>query len=182
MIVRGHGVVLREWTDADVPAMAVLFDEAEIDAWTPLESPFDEAAAARYLVRARTARAEGRALQLAVTEDGGAPLGEVLLFDPKDGTAEMGYAIGAAHRGRGLARAAVLALLDHATAACGLTTFVLRIRPATPPAARSRAPAASSSPAPRSSRVRRRGAGWNSRPGGADPRPQPAKAENRSST
>ncbi|MEA2282796.1 MAG: hypothetical protein QOK21_3403 [Solirubrobacteraceae bacterium] len=128
--VRGDGVVLREWTDADLPALVELFDEPEIAAWTPIESPFDAAAAARYLGRARVRRAEGRALQLAVTTDGGAPRGEVLLFDPAGGTAELGYAIGAAHRRRGLARAAVLALVDHAATAFGLTTFVLRIPPA----------------------------------------------------
>jgi RimJ/RimL family protein N-acetyltransferase len=129
VLVRGDGVVLREWTDADLPAMAELFDEPEIDTWTPLESPFDAAAAARHLARARSGRAERRALQLAVTDDGGAPLGEVLLFDPANGTAEIGYVIGAAHRGRGLARAAVLALIEHAAGAYGLTSFVLRIPP-----------------------------------------------------
>jgi RimJ/RimL family protein N-acetyltransferase len=129
VLVRGDGVVLREWTDADLPALVELFDDPEIATWTPIESPFDAAAAARYLGRARTRRAEGRALQLAVTSDGGAPLGEVLLFDAVGGTAELGYAIGAAHRGRGLARAAVLALVDHAAATLGLSTFLLRIPP-----------------------------------------------------
>jgi RimJ/RimL family protein N-acetyltransferase len=130
VVVPGDGVVLREWTQADLPALVELFDEAEIATWTPIESPFDAAAAERYLRRARARRAEGRALQLAVTSDGDAPLGEVLLFDPAGGGAELGYAIGAAHRGRGLARAAVLALVDHAAASLGLSTFLLRIPPA----------------------------------------------------
>jgi RimJ/RimL family protein N-acetyltransferase len=129
VLVQGDGVVLREWTDDDVPAMAALFDDPEIDAWTPIESPFDTDAAARYLSRARARRREGRALQLAVTTDGGAPRGEVLLFDPAKGTVELGYAIGAAHRGRGLARASVLALVDHAAGAYGLQRFLLRIPP-----------------------------------------------------
>ena len=129
VLVRGDGVVLREWTDADVPRMAELFDETEVDAWTPLESPFDAAAARRYLARARANRAAGRALQLAVTDDGGEALGEVLLFDPRDGAAELGYAIGADHRGRGLARRAVLAMIEHAAPAYGLSAFLLRIPP-----------------------------------------------------
>jgi RimJ/RimL family protein N-acetyltransferase len=129
VFVRGDGVVLREWSDDDVPAMVALLDDPEIDQWTPIESPFDAEAAARYLARARARRREGRALQLAVTTDGEAPLGEVLLFDPARGTAELGYAIGAAHRGRGLARASVLALVDHAAAAYGLQRFLLRIPP-----------------------------------------------------
>ena len=77
MLVRGDGVVLREWSDDDVPAMAALFDDPDIDQWTPIESPFDAEAAARYLARARARRREGRALQLAITADGEAPLGEV---------------------------------------------------------------------------------------------------------
>jgi RimJ/RimL family protein N-acetyltransferase len=129
VLVRGNGVVLREWTDHDVPAMVALLDDPEIDQWTPIQSPFDAEAAARYLARARARRREGRALQLAVTTDGDAPLGEVLLFDPARGAAELGYAIGAAHRGRGLARASVLALVDHAAAEYGLQRFLLRIPP-----------------------------------------------------
>jgi RimJ/RimL family protein N-acetyltransferase len=129
VLVHGDGVVLREWTDDDVPAMVALLDDPEIDQWTPIESPFDAGAAARYLARARARRSEGRALQLAVTTDGEAPLGEVLLFDPSGDSAELGYAIGAAHRGRGLARASVLALVDHAAAGYGLQRFLLRIPP-----------------------------------------------------
>jgi RimJ/RimL family protein N-acetyltransferase len=129
VLIRGDAVVLREWADADVPRMVELFDEPEVDAWTPLESPFDAAAAARYLERARTRRAEGRALQLAVTLDGGEAVGEVLLFDAANGAAELGYAIGAAFRGQGLARRAVLALTRHAIEAYGLTLLRLRIPP-----------------------------------------------------
>jgi RimJ/RimL family protein N-acetyltransferase len=125
----GDGVVLREWTDDDLARMAELFDEPAVARWTPLESPFDVAAARRYLTRARDRRRTGEALQLAVTTDGERALGEVLLFGAADGEAELGYAIGAAHRGGGLAARAVLALIEHGRAAYGLRRFVLRIPP-----------------------------------------------------
>jgi hypothetical protein len=46
VVIRADGIVLREWTAADVPAMVTLFDEESIDLWTPLESPFDLASQA----------------------------------------------------------------------------------------------------------------------------------------
>jgi RimJ/RimL family protein N-acetyltransferase len=130
------GLVLREWTDADVPRMVALFDEPAVAEWTPLESPFDTDAATRYLERAREARGSGRALQLAITTDGVLPLGEVLLFPGPDGTGELGYAVGAAHRGAGLAARAVTQLREYAEETHGLRRFVLRIAPGNTASAR----------------------------------------------
>ena len=123
--MRGDGLVLREWTDADVPAMVALFDEASIDEWTPLEAPFDVDAATRYVGRARRS---GTALQLAITTDGVTPLGEVLLF-PDGETAEVGYAVGLAHRGAGLAARSLRLLMAHAAETLGVRRFVARIAP-----------------------------------------------------
>jgi RimJ/RimL family protein N-acetyltransferase len=117
VLVARDGLVLREWRASDVPVMVELFDTAEIDRWTPLPSPFDEAAASAYVERAHRARAEGT-LQLAITEDGERPLGEVLVFPGgTERTVEIAYAVGADHRGRGLAVRSVLAVLDLAAAA-----------------------------------------------------------------
>lgn len=117
VVVHAEGLVLREWTSEDLPAMVGLFDEEEIDRWTPLTSPFDEAAATAYLERARAGRAGGT-LQLAITEDGAAPLGEVLLFPTGvDDLCELGYAVGAAFRGRQLAARALRAVLPLAVRA-----------------------------------------------------------------
>jgi RimJ/RimL family protein N-acetyltransferase len=136
LVISSDGLVLREWTDSDVPRMVELFDEPDVARWTPLESPFDSGAATRYLERARTGRSTGQSLQLAVTTDGGLPLGEVLLFTAADGTAELGYTVGAAHRGQGLAARAVRAAVDYGREALGLTRFVLRIEPANVPSQR----------------------------------------------
>lgn len=110
-MIRAEGLVLREWRREDVAAMVALFDDAEVDRWTPLPSPFDETVALGYFERARTARDAGR-WQLAITVDGAAPLGEVLLFPTQsERVCELGYAVGAAFRGRSLAARALRALL-----------------------------------------------------------------------
>ena len=125
----GSGLVLREWSEADLSAMVTLFDEPSIDVWTPLESPFDADAASRYLARARELRASGRGIQLAVTTDGLHALGEVLLFERGVGEASLAYAIGVEHRGKRLASRALRLLIEHATADRELTTLLLRIAP-----------------------------------------------------
>ncbi|OUC94551.1 GNAT family N-acetyltransferase, partial [Streptosporangium minutum] len=98
----GHGLVLREWGDGDLPAMVELFDDPEVAYWTPLVSPFDLNAAQVYLKRARERRTAGQRVQLAITVDGRDPMGEVLLMltGPGLDVAEIGYVVGAAHRGR----------------------------------------------------------------------------------
>jgi RimJ/RimL family protein N-acetyltransferase len=111
VVVEAQGLVLREWRASDVPTMVALFDTAEMDRWTPLASPFDEAVAQEYVDHAHAAR-EGGTVQLAITPDGGAALGEVLLFPTEhEQVCELAYAVGAAHRGRSLGVRAVLAVL-----------------------------------------------------------------------
>ncbi|MFC5906726.1 GNAT family N-acetyltransferase [Streptacidiphilus monticola] len=133
--LHGHGLHLREWRDEDLPAMSALFDDPEVARWTPLASPFDEAAAAAYLQRARQAREARLRLQFAVTRDGGQPLGEVLAMRRVDqtgaatGVVEIGYAIGAAHRGQGLASAGVRLLTEYAYTELDARQVVLRIEP-----------------------------------------------------
>ncbi|WP_330173689.1 GNAT family N-acetyltransferase [Streptomyces sp. NBC_01498] len=127
----GEGLQLREWTAADVAALSALFDDPEMDRWTPLRSPFDQAAARAYLAHAVVRRAEGRSLQLAVTTDGRAPLGEVMVsVAEEDGTeVELAYGIGAPYRRRGLASRAVRLLLPQAFHATSVRRAVLRIEP-----------------------------------------------------
>jgi RimJ/RimL family protein N-acetyltransferase len=132
----GLGLHLREWTNADLPAMVDLFDETQVDRWTPLRHPFDLAAARAYLDAARARRAEGRSIQLAITTDGHTPRGEILLFptgpggrDPHGRHAELAYAIGAAHRRQGLATTAVRLITSYAYQQLGMEHVILRIHP-----------------------------------------------------
>ncbi|MEV0593537.1 GNAT family N-acetyltransferase [Nonomuraea cavernae] len=124
----GSGLILREWAEQDVPAMSELFDEPAVARWTPLRSPFDQSAARAYLDVARQRRTDRRRLQLAITTDGGRPLGEILLFvTGEPGEVELAYAVGAAHRGRGLAGRAVQLITAYAYDPLAATRVLLRI-------------------------------------------------------
>ncbi|MFD7879552.1 GNAT family N-acetyltransferase [Streptomyces sp. NPDC059766] len=122
----GEGLVLRDWTEADVAAMPALFDHPDIAYWTPLVSPFDEAAARARLDRDRQMRAQGSVMLLAITLDGGAPLGEVMLRRAPEGT-EIGYAVGPAHRGQGLAARAVRVMAAYAFEELGAQQVILEL-------------------------------------------------------
>jgi RimJ/RimL family protein N-acetyltransferase len=112
VLLHAEGLLFREWRYEDVPDMIELFDTDEMNRWTPLPSPFDEAAARRYVGAARHQRDVDGTLQLAITRDGDTPLGEILLF-PGGGedSVEFAFAVGAAHQGRGVGRQAVEAAL-----------------------------------------------------------------------
>ncbi|GAA2390286.1 hypothetical protein GCM10010420_12500 [Streptomyces glaucosporus] len=122
----GEGLVLRDWTEADLAAMPDLFDHPDIAYWTPIVSPFDEAAARARLDLARRLRAEGTTILLAITVDGRAPLGEVMLRRAA-GAMEIGYAVGPAHRGQGLAVRAVRVMAAYAFERLGVGQVILEL-------------------------------------------------------
>ncbi|SHL27104.1 GNAT family N-acetyltransferase [Actinacidiphila paucisporea] len=122
----GEGLVLRDWTEADLDAMPDLFGHPDIAYWTPIASPFDAAAARTRLDRARRLRAEGAAILLAITVDGGEPLGEVMLARGPEGT-EVGYVVGPAHRGQGLAVRAVRVMAAYAFGQLGTGQVILEL-------------------------------------------------------
>ena len=125
----GDGISLREWRDEDLDDLVELLDEPDIARWTPMPSPFDLEAGVAYLKRARQTRANGQRIQLAITLDGGKPVGEMLLFGVDAGLreAELGYLVGATHRRRGLASAALSLLSGYARSTLGLHRLLLRI-------------------------------------------------------
>ena len=127
----GEGVRLREWRSEDLDDLVRLLDEPHIARWTPMPSPFDIEAGIAYLKRAYQGRASGQRIQLAITEDGGQPMGEVLLFGVDAGLkeAELGYLVGAPFRRRGLASAALSLLSGYAHSTLGLSRLLLRIDP-----------------------------------------------------
>lgn len=103
--------MLRPWTLDDVPRMVLLFNTAEMDRWTPLAHPFDEDVATAYVENAHRGLQSG-VLQLAITREGGDPLGELLMFGTEeDRTCEFAYAVGSEHRGEALAARSVRAVL-----------------------------------------------------------------------
>jgi RimJ/RimL family protein N-acetyltransferase len=126
MELRGEGLVLRDWTEDDLTAMPALFDHPDIAYWTPIVSPFDEAAGLARLARTRKLRAEGTSILLAITLDGGAPLGEVMLRRAPEGV-ELGYAVGPAHRGQNLAARAVRVMAGYAFGELGAERVILEL-------------------------------------------------------
>jgi RimJ/RimL family protein N-acetyltransferase len=127
----GDGVRLREWRPEDLDDLVELLDEPDIARWTPMPSPFDVEAGLAYLKRAHQGRVSGQRIQLAITADGGRPLGEVLLFGVDAGLkeAELGYLVGADHRRRGLAAGALSLLSGYAHTTLHLSRLLLRIDP-----------------------------------------------------
>jgi RimJ/RimL family protein N-acetyltransferase len=127
----GEGITLREWRPDDLDDLVELLDEADVARWTPIASPFDVEAGIAYLKRAHEGRTTGQRIQLAITTDGERPLGEVLLFGHGTGfdEAELGYLVGAAHRGRGLASRALALLSGYARSELALGRLLLRIDP-----------------------------------------------------
>jgi RimJ/RimL family protein N-acetyltransferase len=129
--LRAPGVHLRQWRRDDLDAMVALFDDPDVARWTPMPAPFDLAAARAHLDRARQGRRTGERVQLAITTDGGAARGEVLLFGlaPDRSEAELGYVVGPSYRGQGLAGAALTLLAGYARDELKLRRLVLRIDP-----------------------------------------------------
>lgn len=107
VVIRADGLVLRERTLGDVASLVALYATSEMDRRTPVASPFDEAAARRYVDGAHRARRDRGTLQLAITEDRDQLVGEVLAFPTDDvDTVELAYAVQAASTGRGIASTA----------------------------------------------------------------------------
>ena len=127
----GDGLILREWRPDDLDQLVTLLDDADVARWTPITSPFDVEAGRAYLKRAYEGRISGQRIQLAITTDGERPLGEALLFghDAERKEAELGYLVGAQHRGRGLGSRALALLSGYAESELALVRLLLRIDP-----------------------------------------------------
>jgi RimJ/RimL family protein N-acetyltransferase len=124
--ITAHGLRLREWTSGDLAVMRELFDDPDVAYRTPLESPFDQAAAQRYLDSAHQARKNNQRLHLAITVDGYQALGEVMLNQTTGG---ISYVVGAAHRGQRLATRAVQVITGYAHTTLALPRVILEIEP-----------------------------------------------------
>jgi len=122
--VTGDGLVLREWTWDDTATLVELFDDPEVALRTPVASPFGLPDARDYLSRARQAKVAGQRVQLAITTEGGAALGEVGL---NRSTGGISYAVGPASRGKGLATRALRLMTGHAHERFGLSRVILEV-------------------------------------------------------
>jgi RimJ/RimL family protein N-acetyltransferase len=106
--LESEAVVLRDWRDADAPALAPVCGEWDVCAFTSVPWDWSEAAALAWIERQRRKRAAGTVLALAIqAPDDERALGNVNLagLDKAGHEAEIGYWLVPAARGRGLATA-----------------------------------------------------------------------------
>jgi RimJ/RimL family protein N-acetyltransferase len=120
-------VLIRPWTEGDLPWVVAATDDAAIARWSHLPAPFDAAAVRAWFDAMPSEREQGTALRMLIAEAGdGARLGAIALdhFDWAAQTAEIGYWVAEPARGRGVASAAVALLTDWAFAELGLAEIV----------------------------------------------------------
>ena len=111
----GPATLLRLWSVEDAPVLAAAWRDPAIRDRLEVPELADEAAAVRWISQRERAWAEGRSVDLAVTDRlSGAVIGEVGLsrFDPVRRAALIGWWIAEGWRGRGRAGEAVRLLLD----------------------------------------------------------------------
>ena len=111
----GPTTLLRPWRATDAPVLAAAWRDPVIRDRLRVPEPADEAAASRWISQREHAWAEGRSVDLAVTDlPSGDIIGEVGLsrLDPARRAALVGWWIAEGWRGRGRAVEAVRLVLD----------------------------------------------------------------------
>ncbi len=131
--LRGRGVVLRYWREADAPALESVCGDWDVCRFTSVPWSYSEGEALAWVIRQRDKRERGAVLALAITEDGrqeGA-VGNVNLvkFSDDGRGAALGYWLIPDARGRGLASRAARLLVDWGFEALGLARVELAILP-----------------------------------------------------
>jgi RimJ/RimL family protein N-acetyltransferase len=111
MEVRGGGLVLRPWTEDDVPTITAECQDPEIQRWIPaIPRPYTEEEALRF-VRGEFRAAPG--YQFAVTEDGEV-VGAIGMTTNESRNGHIGYWCARESRGRGVTTRALRALCQWA--------------------------------------------------------------------
>lgn len=124
------GLLLRPLGHADADALWRVGQVADVGRYTSIAWPFTRAAAELLIAEAEAGWRAGTAARFgvfALPEGALAGMVGLLHLYPEAGDAEVAYWLGAAARGRGLARRAVALLCDWAFAALGLKQLHLMI-------------------------------------------------------
>jgi RimJ/RimL family protein N-acetyltransferase len=106
------GIRLRPWTSADAFVLAIEIQDSEIVRWLDIELPYTEADADAFVAKARVHWSERKAAHFVVERDDGfAGYIAALGIEGALTAVEIVYWIAAAHRRRGVASAALTALV-----------------------------------------------------------------------
>ncbi|MGH2907263.1 MAG: GNAT family N-acetyltransferase [Solirubrobacterales bacterium] len=127
-------VTLRDWQDADAPALAAVCGDPEITSFTTVPERYSRDAALGWIERQKDMRMTGKGLVLAIEPPGHGVAGNVNLvrFSADGSSAAMGYWVVRQKRGRGYARSAAAALCEWGFAELGLRTIEFAIAGANP--------------------------------------------------
>ena len=123
-------VLLRPWTDRDVPAIAAACNEEEMAQWLDqIPRPYTEKDAREYVAATRRGWREGTASSFAIVDVvSDRPVGSVGVhwLDREHRVAEVGYWVAREARGRGVASRAVRLVSRWAIESCGIERLQLR--------------------------------------------------------
>jgi RimJ/RimL family protein N-acetyltransferase len=133
----GATVMLRPVSADDHAAVYSACQNAEIQRWTSVPSPYSADAARSYIESSKQAWREGSTATFSILDDGSSEflgLIDLRLFD--DAVAEVGYWVKAEARGRGVATEAVRLISRWALDQLGMARVQLGTHPENPASAR----------------------------------------------
>ena len=123
-------VLLRPWTEQDVPAIAAACNEEEIALWLDqVPQPYSEKDAREYVASTRRGWREGTASSFAIVDlESQEAVGSIGVhwLDREQRVAEVGYWVAREARGRGLASRALRLVAGWVLRDCGLERLQLR--------------------------------------------------------
>ena len=123
MTLADDAIVLRPWTEHDVPAIAEACQDPEIPRWTRVPAPYTDDDARAFV------RDAGDDTFAVVDRETGALLGSVGLVARDGPVAEIGYWVKREARGRGVAPRAVRLLSEWGLRERGLARISLMTEP-----------------------------------------------------
>jgi RimJ/RimL family protein N-acetyltransferase len=128
--LRDGVVVLREWREDDVPAIAAACSDAETARWLDqIPQPYTERDARDYLASTRRGWREGTIASFAIADaETGEAFGSISIHwvDHEHAVGEVGYWVGPRARGRGIATRAVRLVSRWGIEECHLRRLQLR--------------------------------------------------------
>jgi RimJ/RimL family protein N-acetyltransferase len=123
MTLEDDAILLRSYTDEDVPALVAALNDREISRWTRVPFPYTEEDAREFL------RSTSETAFAVTNKRTGNLLGGIGLRLPAEGIGEVGYWVRREARGRGVATRALLVLSRWALEEKGLARLQLTAEP-----------------------------------------------------